>query len=456
MMNLRRVVFAVSAVASAAVLGAMTVGCGSSITPIASSPVKGNAFQGTVFGGSQPIIGATIQLYAASTNGYGQPYTAYPTGSASLLTSPVTTVSGGGFNIGGGIFTCPTYSTPVYLVATGGNPGLAAGGNANIGLMAALGPCGGLNQNTHIKINELTTVASVWALSPFMSGIAGVGTTAGNGTGLTNAFATVNKLVDISVGSLPGPALPPGATLPVQKMNTIADVLANCVNSAGGVATDTSSPCGALFSAATVNGVAPTDTITAALNLAQNPNAPSSTLTGNIPPTAPFQPVLAAAPGDLGIVINYAGGGISTPTAIAADNLGNLWVPNAGNNSVSKLDALGTSATDATGFLSGASGFTAGSLSGPTAIAIDQSGAAWVANGGNNTVSKLSADGSTGNVFQGGGLSGPSSVAIDAAGSAWVANAKGGSVTMITAAGSLTNYSGGGIVAPGAIAIDPK
>jgi streptogramin lyase len=442
-------------------MSAMIIGCGGGITPMATSPVAGNAFQGTVFGGSQPILGTRIQLYAASTNGYGQPYTAYPVGSTSLLTSTVTTGSTGGFSIGGGIFTCPAGNPDVYIVATGGNPGLSSGDNANIALMAALGPCQSLGSNTHIKINELTTVASVWALSPFMKGVAAIGTSAGNVTGLSNAFVTVNKLVDTSVGNLPGPALSPGATLPVQKMNLIADILANCVNSPGGVSTDTSTPCGALFSAATVNGVAPTDTITAALNLAQNPDTPIATVSGMVPPSAPFQPVLNPAPSDLGLIITYAGGALSTPKGIAADVSGNLWVPNAGNNTVSVLDALGITTTDTTtngkGFLSGATGYTVGSLSLPSAVAIDQSGDAWIVNG-NNTVTEISANGSSATVFSGGGLSSPSGVAIDASSNVWVANSGNGSVTEITPGTTpiYANYNGAGITAPTAIAIDPK
>jgi hypothetical protein len=321
--------------------------------------------------------------------------------------------------------------------------------------MAALGPCGELGPNTFIIVNELTTVASIWALSPFMSSIAGLGTTPGNITGLTNAFATVNKLVNISGGNLPGPALPPGATIPTQKMNLLADILANCINSAGGIATDTSTPCGALFSAATVNGMAPTDTISAALNLAQNLDLGTS-LSASVVPTAPFQPIPKSAPSDFALVITYSGGALSMPSSVAADGSGNLWVTNVGNNSVSKLDAIGASATDATGFLSGTTGFTTGPLSGPTAIAIDQSGFAWVTNGDNNTVAKISADGSASNVFQGGGLNTPSSVSIDSGGNAWITNHSGASVTLINTSGSLSNFTGGGIASPSAIAINPK
>jgi streptogramin lyase len=458
MTNLRSVLLAMSATASVAAIGAMMTGCGTGITSAVNSPVAGNAFQGTVYGGSQPIIGATIQLYAASTNGYGQPYTAYPAGSTSLLTSAVTTTGTGGFSIGGGIFTCPASNPDVYIVATGGNPGLSSGGNANIALMAALGPCESLGPGTHIRINELTTVASVWALSPFMSGIAAVGTSAGNVTGLTNGFATVDKLVDIGVGNLPGPALPPDAVLPVQKMNLLADILASCVNSAGFSTADTSAACNVLFTAATpVSGTAPADTITAALNLAQNPDpstAALNALLGKVSSSPPFQPVppTNSEPTDFGLIITYSGGGLSTPKGIAVDSSGNVWTANSGNNSVSEFSNTGAP-------LSGSTGYPVGTSTAPAAIAIDVSGNAWVANSGNNTVSEIAPGGATVTAFSGGSLSAPVGVAIDASNNVWVANSGGGgSVTEITPGTTPTyaNYTGGGIAAPGAIAINPK
>jgi sugar lactone lactonase YvrE len=47
-------------------------------------------------------------------------------------------------------------------------------------------------------------------------------------------------------------------------------------------------------------------------------------------------------------------------------------------------------------------------------------------------------------------------VAIDAGGNAWVANGGGASVTLVNTSGTLTNFTGGGIASPSAIAIDPK
>jgi len=429
---------------------AALTGC-SGFTATVPVTVPGVALRGAVHGGQQPVSNATMQLYAAGNTGYGSAY-AYTSGTSLLGTHAVTTDINGNFSITGD-YTCPSATTEVYLVATGGNPGPSAPRNSSIALMAALGPCGNLSASTNVEINELTTVASVWALSPFMTGIANIGTSSTNAQGLTNAFATVNKLANITTGAVSGPALPVGASIPVAKINTLADLLAACINSDGG--TGTGSGCGMLFTAATVNGAVPTDTITAAMNIAQHPNANTS-VANNVNAQSPFQPTITGAPSDFSLVITYAGGGLSTPKGIAADATGNVWVANFGNSSVTKLDALGITTGDATGYLSGTHGYTVGSLSAPSAIAVDFGGNVWLANSGNSTVTEISASGTTGTVFSGGNLSTPSSVAVDASSNVWVANQGNGSITQISNGGALTNYTSAGITAPTAIAIDPK
>lgn len=312
--------------------------------------------------------------------------------------------------------------------------------------MAALGACGNLTSYTYISVNELTTVASVWALSPFMIGISNVGTSPANALGLTNAFASVNNLVSTDTGTVSGPALPVGAILPVAKINTLADILAACINSAGGVAGD-GSLCGKLFDYTTVNGIASTDTITAALNIAQHPNMQTANLTYLVSASSPFQPTLIAAPSDFSLVVTYNGGGLSQPKAVALDSSGSVWLPNAGNSSVTKLSNSGAA-------LSGVNGFTAGSLGAPSAIAIDSSGNAWVASSSLNMLTVLNPSGIAGLGYNGTGISMPSSIAIDASSNVWVANSTG--VTQISRAGVLTTFSTAGIATPTAIVINPK
>jgi hypothetical protein len=450
-MSIQRNILALIAAVSAVSLTGCGLSSGNSIvtsgTPVAAASA---VITGNVFGGQQAIGGSTIQLYAVGNTGYGSAYP-YANGATSLLgtnTVMTSTDGTGSFSLKN-TFTCPASNPNVYIVATGGSPSIGTGGpvNTQVALMAALGPCLSVGTSTHITLNELTTVASVYAMSRFMTGIANVGTSASNATGLNNAFAAVNKLANIATGSAGGPALPANATLPVAKINTLANILAACVNSVGGTAND-GSACGYLFKYTTVNGVAPTNTIMAALNLAQNPNLNTTNLTNLPTGSAPFQPSLATPPSDYSLVVTYSGGGLATPKGIAVDSTGNVWTANAGN-SVSEFSNTGAA-------LSSATGYTVGSLNVPAAIAIDVNGNAWVANSGNNTVSELNPIGTMGTVFSGGNMSTPVSLAIDASSNIWIANSGNSSVTQISTAGVLSNYTGAGIAAPTAIAINPK
>jgi len=67
----------------------------------------------SVHGGQQPVSGATLVLYAVGNNGDGSPAT-------SIMTSAVTSDANGNFDLAG-TFNCPSPSTLVYVVATGGN-----------------------------------------------------------------------------------------------------------------------------------------------------------------------------------------------------------------------------------------------------------------------------------------------------------------------------------------------
>lgn len=420
----------------------ITTGCGVSLTS-SSAPVAvtGSGIQGSVFGGQQPVTGASVQLYAASSSGYGS-------GSYALLTSAVTTSGTGSFSISG-TYTCPSASTPVYIVASGGNPGLG-GNNPNIALMAALGPCGNLSSATFVSINELTTIAGVYALSPFMGGYTKVGTSSTNAAGLTNAFATANKLANTSTGNAPGTALPSGATAPTSELNTLGNILAACVNSAGGVAGD-GSACGNLFTATTPSGgTAPTDTIGAALNIAKYPASNVSTLIALSSATAPFQPSLSST-NDFTVSIKYTGGSFNTPAASAIDASGNLWVANSGNNT---LTVLGPNGSPLVG-----SPYSGGGLNAPSAIAIDASGNAWVTDQGSSKLSVFTPIGA-GAQTTASGLSTPTAVSIDTFGTVWVTNSGNNTVTANTTTGTTVNtsnsFSAGGVNTPLAIAINPK
>jgi phosphatidylserine/phosphatidylglycerophosphate/cardiolipin synthase-like enzyme len=79
-------------------------------------------------------------------------------------------------------------------------------------------------------------------------------------------------------------------------LQTLADIVATCVNSAGGVAGDPSA-CGQLFALATPSGgSAPTDTVRAILNILTHPAANVSQLFALLPAQPAFVPTLTSAP----------------------------------------------------------------------------------------------------------------------------------------------------------------
>jgi len=421
----------------------------------AAVPVTG--MHGSVHGGRQPIAGASIQLYQTGTTGYG-------TGATGLISGGVLTDGAGMFTFTG-LYSC-TSGSQVYLVSAGGNPG--SGTNNSATLMVALGLCDNLNASTYISMNEITTVAAVWALSPFMNpapaGTAAVnetgvvdakainiGAPATNQNGLANAFADANALVNTATGYSPGIGLPSGTTIPTSELNTLADILASCVNSTG---SGDSGNCDTLFGYTPSRAaVTPADTIDAAINMARNPGVNVSNLVARATPTAPYQPTLATMP-DLTVAITFSGIGINSPTAVAVDASGNIWIANsaAGANSVTKLSHSGVA-------LSGAAGYVGGSLSSPAAVAIDTTGNAWIANAGTSTLTELTATGTNaaGSPFSGAGLSNPSSIGFDGLGNLWVSNSGNNSASEFSSTGTALSPSSGytGVSAPIGVAVNP-
>lgn len=448
-------------------------GSGSGSTSGSSSIV----LTGLVHSGSQPISGASVDLYVAGTSGYG-------IGSASLLGGSVTTGSDGKFNMAGAS-SCPSANAQVYVVATGGDAG--AGDNNSSLLMAALGNCSELGSNAVADVSEISSVAAVYALSPFMKpGTTAVGTSSTNVAGLVNAFSTVNNLTDPAQGTARTITPAGNGVVPQTRINALANIMAACVTTKGDGA------CSQLFSLATpAGGTAPTDTLSAMLDIALNPGNNVAKLSALQPATKIFQPSLAGAPSDWTLSIEYTGGGLDLPQLLAVDGAGNIWVPNASGDPgvLSEFSPVGAP-------LSGAHGFTGGGLNEPWSVAIDTAGNVWSANaaGGvskhtstgaplsgslgftsvgpvdlaidtagdiftansNNSVTKLNSSGQSIAQITTGGLNDPYAVAVDAAQNVWVANYAANSVSKFSNTGTPFNASGysGGMSEPSGIAID--
>ncbi len=436
-------------------LALLLTGCGLGVSPVAT-PVQVTAAagaQGTFMGGQQPVGNILIQVYQTGTAGYGSAATGL------LASGSTRTTAAGNFNLPA--FSC-TSGTQLYIVGTGGQP-IPGTTNANLALMSLLGPCSSYNPSTFINVNEITSVAAVYSISPFMTGIANVGTSATNASGLANAFQSFNKIANSSNGTLatPGGAapttLPANATLPSTLINTLADVMEQCVNSAGGAATDTSTGCGKLFSYTPNSaGTPPTDTINAMLNIAQHPTVNTAQLNSLRSASPVFTPVLSvnAPPAAWNIGITYTGGGLGAPSAVAVDTSGNVWVTNKSNSTVSKFSNVGVA-------LSPAAGFTAGGISVPAGIAIDLTGTPWITNSASNSVTKLATSGTSGTNYSGNGLASPKGIAIDSNNQVWVTNTTAGAgVSVFTNSGTATSFSpitpAGGLTTPGSIAVSPR
>jgi hypothetical protein len=447
-------------------------------SPIAS---KGASIQGKVHGGQSPIVGAHVYLFAANATGYAGPGIAASTSNPSLsllnvastglsdtIGAYVTSDATGSFSITGD-YLC-TAGQQVYLYALGGNTG--AGVNSAAGLLAVLGNCPAsgsfLPALPLVQVNEATTVAAAYAFAGFATDATHVSSsgTALAQIGIANAFANAANLTSIVSGGALATTAAGNGTVPQAEINTLANILAACVN-----ATDTSpAACTTLFSNAAssgTTGTVPTDTATAAINLAHNPGSGIASLFAlQVAAGNPFQPSLSAAPNDFTIALNFTGGGLSSPDSIAIDSLGNAWAANyCGGLSpscagLSELNSLGAAQSPAAGYV-------AGGLEGPQDVAIDTSGNVWVPNfgGGLSKVNGTTGAGISGSGgYTGGGLSGPYASAIDASGNVWTINspgyppptpnlAKHNGSTGAAISGS-NGYTGGGLNKTAGIAVD--
>ena len=421
---------------------------------------QGAAISGRVHGGQNPINGAHVYLMAVNTTGYGGPGIAASSAnkSASILATGagqdslgyyVTTDSNGDFNITGD-YTCPSTWANPYLYAVGGDSG--AGANSAITLVAPVESCGGASE--FIMVNEVSTIASAYAFAGFASDPTHVSSSGSalDATSTGNAGNTIQNLENANTGVANATTPGGNGTVPQAEIDTLANIVAACINSTGSGSTQ----CTTLFSNAMNGSTTPTDTATAALNIAHNPGANIVNLFGLQTGTSPFQPMLSSAPNDFTIAVSYTGGGMNSPVPVAIDASGNVWVGNTatGANSVSKLSPLGAP-------ISGSSGYTGGGIVDPYSIAIDSSGNVWTGNVTPSSLSELSSTGtpvSTSSGYTGGGLNIPYAIAFDSLGHAWVVNNVGGNLSEFSSTGSpittSSGYTGGGLSDPVSLAID--
>ncbi len=474
-------VSSVAPIVLASILFLPLTGCGngmdSSQPPTTPAPpansYPGVTFIGKVFSATAPLQGTAIQLYAAGTTGNGSSPT-------SLLTSTLTTDATGSFTVPAA-YPCPGPTSQLYLIARGGKLNPSATDNPAITLATVLGPCNQVTASSSIVINEATTAATAWGLAQFLTTGGNLGASATNTHGLSNAFATVANLVNLTTGISPGSAFPTTAASPAAKINTLANLLNTCTAAA--------TSCTNLFTLATPAGAsAPANTLDAALNIVRNPALNVAALYTQSTTSTAFTPALTTAPADWTLFIHYTGGGMFEPGALGVDSIGNIWVssytdPTGTTGIASKFSPTGqpllsngvstTGLTNSYGLAIDASdnvwlpyekspyainhglgaiaeynssgqsisgtGFANGGLNFPIATALDPNGTTWIVNYGNATVSTLSSTGqaiSPATGYTAASLAFPTTIAIDASHNAWIGNQNDNVITRISPDGT--------------------
>lgn len=388
---------------------ATLVGCGFGSAFSVSGGQPSAAISGTAFGGQQPVGSSSVQVWSAGVSGYG---------SQANLLATTSSNSTGGFQFASGAYNCPTSpsTTPLYLTATGGNPGNSSGNpNSKILLVAILGSCSSAESAT-VNLNEVTTVAAAYALSGFinpakfgMSATTAAGDSIGttysatptyaannnNIVGLNNAVANAGVLANIATGSSPGTTT--NGTVDVAKIYTLANILASCVNSDP---TSGDPQCSTLFTDVSPStGTAATNTFEAAYYLCQNPtNSASSTATvftlASTQP--PFAPALTTAPTDWTVGVNYTATGMTSGQRLAIDPIGNVWVTSSNSTSGGQVTEFSPTGAVLNTF-TGAYGTTPVTLTTPVGIAIDNKAIQNSASSGGSNVAV--ADSGTNNIF---------------------------------------------------------
>src|ERR1022692_1870230 len=166
--------------------------------------------------------------------------------------------------------------------------------------------------------------------------------------------------------------------------------------------------------------------------------------------------------GDGGPAINAS---FHSPSGMAVDGSGNLYIGDTGNDAIRKVAAATGIVTTVAG--DGAAGYSgdggpasSAGLSGPQGVAVDGSGNLFVADTGNAVMRKVAAatgiittvagNGTAGYAGNGGAaikakLSGPSGVAVDGAGNLYIADTQNNAIRKVVAAtGIITTVAGNG------------
>ncbi|MGO0059996.1 Ig-like domain-containing protein [Brevibacillus fluminis] len=165
-------------------------------------------------------------------------------------------------------------------------------------------------------------------------------------------------------------------------------------------------------------------------------------------------------------------GGFNSPTGVAVDSSGNMYVADVFNNRIQKL-TVSTNTWSEWKKVGGGAGSDLGEFSMPFGVAVDGSGNVYVADYGNNRIQKLTISTNTWSEWKkvdgdaGSGLgefNQPSGVAVDSSGNVYVADSGNHRIQKLTAStntwnewGKADGYAGNGLgefASPSGVAVD--
>jgi hypothetical protein len=383
------------------------VGCSGMKSSTVASGEPSVALHGNVHGGQQPIVGASVYLYSVNTSYTGGPSTSMLSGTG-VTNGYVTTDGAGYFTLPANSWSC-TAGTYIYMVAIGGSPQVSGTKtNTNAAMLAGLGDCSNVNGSTFILLNEVTTVGSAFALSPFMTAYDHIGADTNGQAGLQRAFSNIAKLVNTANGQA-ATTLASGGISPHAKVYALANTLSACINTVNQTGGLASTACSNLFTYTTPSGgTAPTDTIMAAANIAKAPYQNVANLYGFAPTNPPFPNQLTGQPTDWALAVTYPG--FNNPMSPAVDGSGNVFIADNGSNSVKIIPQAGASAITT----------VTNGLSAPSGIVIDASNNPWVINSSQLVLLNASSNYAS-TSFNPSNITSPTAIGIDPSGYIWVA-----------------------------------
>jgi hypothetical protein len=342
--------------------------------------------------------------------------------------------NGGGGNIANGTYTNPGGSVAATFITTTNTPAI---NNNSIVQLLTLGNCpssgnfstagnGALN---FVYLNEVSTVATAYTFQPFTLStnndawhIGTSGTTQAL-LGIANAATTASQLYNIQgsttnistsgdgEGHLANTLTAAGnGIIPQATIDSLANIVANCVDSVPATVGTPTTQCSALFNVATddgtTTGTPPVDTGTAVINIARFPAGNSSSTNVNATyagtlfalqgtGTVPYVPDLGSTPHDWTLAINYpvsstaypflANNAFGLAESVEVDGNGDVWVTGQTHFSIVRLDSQGvidpSTAANDLGYI-------------PGYVSVDGNNNAWTGNA--NTTSPIFEAGSNG------------------------------------------------------------